>query len=139
MMALKNYSTKVSAASTVSEIQALLAKHGAHRVSIEYGDAGRVTGVSFIIEDSLGAHIFRLPARTEAVQRVLAKQHVKCTDEHAEAVAWRNVKDWVAAQIALIETGQVEAVEVMMPYMLDDAGHTLYESFCARLLPGNDA
>lgn len=43
-------------------------------------------------------------------------------------VAWRNVKDWIAAQIAIIEIGQVGIDEVMLPYMVDAYGHTLYES-----------
>lgn len=138
-MALKNYTTKVPASKTVGEIQAMLAKHGAFRVSVDYGEGGSVLGITFAINDSNGTHGFRLPARVDAVKSLLKEQKVKCTDEHAERVAWRNVKDWVDAQIALIETGQVEASEVMMPYMLDESGRTLYEAMGHRLLEGGDA
>lgn len=137
-MAIKNYSTKVPASKTVGDIQALLAKHGAYRVSVDYGEGGSALGLSFALKDASGTYAFRLPARTGAVQKLLEEQGVKCTDEHAENVAWRNLKDWVDAQIALIETGQVEAVEVMMPYLLDDSGRTLYESFSGRMLSGGD-
>lgn len=139
MMAIKNYSTKVPASKTVGEIQALLSKHGAYRVSIDYGEGGSVLSLSFALKDASGTHAFRLPARTEAVQKLLRKQRIKCTDAHAEAVAWRNIKDWIDAQIALIETGQVSAAEVMLPYMLDDSGRTLYESMSWPMLPGGDA
>lgn len=138
-MAIKNYSTKVSASKTLGEIQGILAKHGAYRVSIDYGEGGSILGLSFALKDTSGVHAFRLPARTESVQKLLREQGAKCTDVHAENVAWRNLKDWIDAQIALVETGQVEVSEVMMPYMLDESGHTLYESFCARMLPGGDA
>lgn len=138
-MAIKNYSTTVPASRTVGQIQALLSKHGASQVSIYYGEAGAVLGITFSLNDAYGSHNFRLPSRVEAVKSVLKSQKVKCTDEHAERVAWRNIKDWIDAQIALMETGQVQASEVMMPYMLDDTGKTLYESFCARMLPGGDA
>lgn len=138
MMAIKNYTTKIPASKTVSEIQAILSKHGAFRVSIDYGEGGTVLGITFAINDAYGSHGFRLPARVDAMKEVLKEQKVKCTDEHAERVAWRNIKDWIDAQIALMETGQVQASEVMMPYMLDDNGKTFYESFCARMLPSGD-
>lgn len=139
MMAIKNYTTKVPASKTVGEIQAILAKHGASQISIYYGEGGAVLGITFTLNDAYGAHNFRLPSRVDAMKTVLKEQKVKCTDEHAERVAWRNIKDWIDAQIALMETGQAQASEVMMPYMLDDTGKTLYEAFFAPMLPGGDA
>lgn len=138
-MPIKNYTTKVAASKTVGEIQELLAKHGATRVSVDYGPGGAVLGIAFAISDPYGTHSFRLPARAAAVKAVLEQQGVRCTDSQAENVAWRNVKDWIAAQVALVETGQVQASEVMMPYMLDDAGRTLYEAMGQRMLEGGDA
>lgn len=129
-MPIKNYSTKVPAAQTVGEIQAILARHGASRVMLEYGEGGRVLGVSFIVPD---AGSFRLPAKAEAVLRVMRRQKVSCDEKRAENVAWRNVKDWVDAQMALVETGQAEVAEVMLPYMLDN-GRTLYEVMAERML-----
>ncbi len=134
-MAIKNYTTRIAATKTIGEIQEILAKNGAFRVSIDYGNGGRVLGVSFALNLEGGVQAFRLPARAEAVKRILQKQKAKCTDEHAENVAWRNIKDWLDAQMALIETGQAEAAEVMMPYMLDEHGRTLYEAFANRMLP----
>jgi hypothetical protein len=43
-------------------------------------------------------------------------------DEQAYRVAWRNILDWVQAQMALLEIGMVEMEEVFLPYMLDRQG-----------------
>lgn len=135
-MPIKNYSTKVSAAKTVGEIQEILAKHGVCRIMLDYGEGGRVLGVSFAVA---GVGSFRLPARADAVRRVMREQGVKCDDARAEMVAWRNVKDWIDAQMALVETGQADVAEVMLPYMLRD-GVTLYEAMAERMLgEGGDA
>lgn len=129
-MPIKNYTTKVPASNTVGEIQAILAKHGACRVMLDYGDGGRVLGVSFAVPE-VGS--FRLPARAEAVMRVMREQKINADIERAERVAWRNVKDWIDAQMAMVETGQAEIGEVMLPYMLRD-GVTLYEAMANRMI-----
>lgn len=133
-MPIKNYSTTVSAVRTVGQIQEMLAKHGALRVMMEYGPGGRVGGVVFAIDTAQGSASFRLPARVEQVKTVMKKQGVKCDDAKAENVAWRNVKDWIEAQLAMVETGQAEMAEVFMPYMLDSQGKTLYMAYGAKLL-----
>jgi hypothetical protein len=47
----------------------------------------------------------------------------------AERVSWRILKDWVEAQLALIESGQAEMGQVFMPYAMNDQGRTMYELF----------
>lgn len=133
-MAIKNYSTKVAASKTVGEVMEMLASHGADSINIEYGEDGPL-GVAF--RHSGGA--YRLPARPEAVARILKDQGKPCNGSQASNVAWRNVKDWIDAQMAMVETGQAELAEVMMPYMLDNQGHTLYEAMAGRMLPGEEA
>lgn len=137
-MPIKNYTTKVPAAKTVGEVQAILAKHGACRVMMDYGEGGKVLGVAFAIKEGGVLSSFRLPARSEAVMRVMREQGVNCDEERAEAVAWRNVKDWIDAQMAMVETGQADVAEVFLPYMLDGEGRTLYETMGGRMLPGGD-
>lgn len=121
---IKNYTTKVPASKTASEIQEVLARHGASKVMTEYDGGGSPVGICF----EISGKTFRLPVRVEAVGRLLDEQGVSSSPERAEMVAWRNVKDWIAAQIAMIEIGQVGIDEVMLPYMVDAYGHTLYES-----------
>lgn len=130
-MPIKNYTTKVPAAKTVGEVMEILAAHGADSINVEYGHDGPL-GVAFRVAGS----VYRLPARAEAVGRVMAEQGVRTDGMRAAAVAWRNVKDWVDAQMAMVETGQAEVAEVMMPYMLDNQGHTLYEAMAGRMLEG---
>ena len=60
---------------------------------------------------------------------VMAQQKVKDTDGQAERTAWRNVRDWVLAQVAIIEAGMVQIEEVFLPYMTDGSGRTLYQLY----------
>ena len=46
--------------------------------------------------------------------------------QQAEKIAWRILKDWVKAQIALIESGQAELAQIFMPYAKDVNGQTLF-------------
>jgi hypothetical protein len=49
------------------------------------------------------------------------------TEDHARNVAWRVVKDWVEAQLAIIETRMVTTAQVFLPYAVTANGQTLYE------------
>ena len=51
------------------------------------------------------------------------------TLEQAQRVAWRIVKDWLEAQLAIIETEMVTLDQVMLPYMQGDNGQTVYELY----------
>ena len=63
-------------------------------------------------------------------QQVLRTNPVGCRKQ-AERTAWRIVKEWVVAQMALIETEMVDMEEVFLPYML--AGdRTLYDVLSER-------
>ena len=54
---------------------------------------------------------------------------VKDTFEQANRVAWRIIKDWIDAQMAVLETEMVEMEEIFLPYVLNKQGQTLYEAF----------
>ena len=45
----------------------------------------------------------------------------------AYRVAWRNILDWVQAQMALLEIGMAKMEEVFLPYMQDREGVTVFE------------
>lgn len=126
-MAMKNYSTTVPAEKSIFQIQSILAKHGVKRMMLEYDDCGNASGLAFVIED-IGS--FKLPARAENVQAILKKQKVTSDKRRATNTAWRNIKDWVDAQIALIETGQIELQEAMLPYLMVANDETLYMKMC---------
>lgn len=126
-MPIKNYTTKVPAAQTVGEIQGILAAHGARKVMMDYGDDGKVECVTFALDVGGVMQGFRLEARPEGVLAVMDKDRAKCDQEQAERIAWRNVKDWITAQLALVETEQATMDELFLPMRMDRSGQTLYE------------
>lgn len=128
-MAIKNYTTKISAAQTVGEIQALLAKHGARKIMLEYGDNGAVSSIVFALDNNGQQYGFRLEPKTAGVSSIMAKEHIKCDKMQAERIAWRNIKDWIAAQIALVESEQAEMEELFLPYLIGKDEKTVYEIF----------
>jgi hypothetical protein len=137
MSPLLNYTTKVPVDKTVGEIQRILVGAGARNVSIDY-ERELPTALAFTIATPIGPYMFRLPADTDAAWRVLTQQARAhklgrsaqfFTKEQAGRVAWRIVKDWLEAQLALIDLEMARLEEVMMPYLVMENGRTLYEGF----------
>lgn len=132
-MPIKNYTTKVPAAQSVAEIVGALASHGAMKIQQDY-DAGRPISIAFVIDTPSGLRGFRLPSSTDRVKAVLLRQKVKIDDAQAERVAWRILRDWVMAQMAILETEMVAIDQIMLPYMVNDQGRTVYELYQSRQL-----
>lgn len=128
-MPLLNYTTKISVYTTLGEIQAQLVKHGARKIMQDYDDAGRLNALVFTIDTPAGVRGIRLPANVDAVHKVLTRQKVKCDREQAERVAWRIVKDWVEAQMAILESEMVQMDEIFLPYMVNDQGQTFFAAY----------
>lgn len=123
-----NYTTKVPVSRTLAEVQAALAAHGADAVATTYTD-GQPSGVRF----QLHGHTYDLPVDVDAMHRLLAGSRpnggvsltVYHSPEHAARVAWRVVKDWLEAQLALVAAQQVPLDEVMLPYLITATGRPL--------------
>jgi len=129
-MPLLNYTTSVPASRTATQIMDMLSKHGASQILLDYVDK-RTVGLAFAITTDVGLMRYKLPVDTAAVEKVLRKQRVERryqTPEHAERVAWRILKDWLEAQLALVATEMVALDQVMLPYMLMGEG-TVYELY----------
>lgn len=130
-MAILNYTTAIKAEKTVGEIQGMLAAAGASAVLIEYGPGGVLAALSFRINTVNGQLSFRLPARYKGVYKRLQDEGVPRrlqTEEQAARVSWRIIKDWVKAQLALVEAEQAELTEVFLPYLQDpNTGDTVYQ------------
>ena len=142
-MALKNYSTLKTVTETVSDIHVILARHGAKKVMFDYDDKGEIVAIAFMIDGPNGPLAVKLPANTDRVLQVLKKQkadpknrsNIDCSPEQAQKVAWRIVKDWLDAQMAILETEMVEMPQLFLPYFVNREGQTLYEAYRAgRLL-----
>lgn len=132
-MAIKNYTTTINANKTIGEIQDILSKHGANAIMTKY-ENGEITKLSFKIITSRGEIGIRLPANVDRVLQVLKNQRkknsqVKDTREQATRTAWRIIKDWIDAQMAILETEMVEMEQIFLPYILNKEGQTLYEAF----------
>jgi hypothetical protein len=138
-MAIKNYASDKPIDRIFSELQHTLGTHGAKHLSFEYGDAGKVHGVTFTIKVNDLFIPVKLPARVEKAQAVLKRQWESGAishkigkekaygDEQAYRVAWRNILDWVQAQMALLEIEMVKMEEIFLPYMQDREGVTFFE------------
>jgi len=134
-MPIANYSTTVSALKTVEEIQGILIAHGAKSILMNYGEKGSIKSLAFIIETVYGDMPIRLPTNANAVLKVLEKQRIPsryANYEQATKIAWRIVKDWVRAQMAILETEMVDMEQIFLPYMITKNNQTLYESIANK-------
>jgi hypothetical protein len=152
-MPILNYTTKVDEHRTVAEIQSLLSKKGAEQVLVEYHN-GRPEAVMFRLRVGGQSVPFKLPCKFEGVRQAMLREvkdrWAKSRKEkdvefanQARRVAWRIVKDWIEAQMALIEAGQAEIAEVFLPYVVIAGGRTMFQAFTensTRLLgPGDES
>ena len=128
-MPILNYTTKVNTDKTVGEITTILVKHGASKIVYDY-DGPLIIAVTFSIKINDNLVGFSLPCNYEGVLRAMQKDKKTprsfCTQEQAIRVSWRIIKDWVAAQMAIVESGLAEVGEVFLPYAITPHGTTLY-------------
>ena len=133
-MGLYMETTQISAEKTAQEISGLLIQAGASAIRQDLADK-KITGLSFTLMVK-GEHVpFMLPIRIEPVflclqKKISPKNRVKNAPkqlQQAERVAWRQLLKWIQAQIAMIDTGMVQADEVFFPYVQTGVNQTLYE------------
>lgn len=132
-MPIKNYTTTIKASKTIGEIQEILASHGARQIMIDYQD-GKANRVYFTIDTPTGVQAVVLPAYPERVLEVLRRDGIKADFIRAENVAWRIVKDWLVAQLAILDTEMVTIDQVLLPYFVNRSGQTVYELYSAGQL-----
>lgn len=137
-MPLLNYTTSIEVEKTLGEIQKCLTQHGAKAVLTEYDDDGYVIALSFKINLDGREMGFRLPTDWRPVLEIM-KRDTKVprrleTQPQALKVAWRITKDWVEAQMAIVETKMVTLPQVFLPYAVTKNGRTVYE----KIIDGGD-
>ena len=132
-MAIKNYTSKIPTIKSLAEIQADLAIHGARKIMIEYDNNGKASGITFCIEVNGTLAGFYLTANVAGVLSVFKEQHIKEDREQAERTAWRNVRDWVLAQMSFVECGNATIEEVFLPY-LTDGKQTLFQAYTTGVM-----
>lgn len=137
-----NYTTTIAASKTAGECIQILANAGASAVAVTYEDK-IPCGLSFSLVTPHGQRGFTLPVNVDGVQALLTKAHrqgrvrsisraTAQSREHATRVAWRVVKDWLEAQLALIDAQMASLDQVMLPYLHVDGELTLYQAYRDR-------
>lgn len=128
--------------STFDKIQQVLAKSGASKIMFDYAPdgSGQLEAITFAIRIDGQEVGFRLPAMKDNVFQILYGSIKSFPPKHklhesqrqsymdqAYKTAWANIRDWIDAQMALVQTRQVELVQVFLPYMLTKDGSTVYQ------------
>lgn len=130
-MTIKNYTASKTPVKYAAEIEQILIEHGAAAIQKDIAD-GKIIALRFAVPTNVGRVSIQLPVNVDAVFKILEKdkkinRNVKVTFEQAEKTAWANLRDWVAAQMALISIGMVSMDQVFLPYVIGPDGRTLYE------------
>ena len=130
-----NYTTVIDPMKSVGECTALLVKHGASAIGTTWAD-GKATGLTFEIRTVHGMRRYSLPVNINGTYAALQGAAVRgaiasrfATEEQAERTGWRVLKDWLEAQLALIDAGVADMQEVMLPWMHLDRVTTVYRAF----------
>ena len=129
-MAISNYTTKIDVFKTIGEIQKDLVEHGARKIILYYNDDNQPVNLTFTIVWNDRTIGFALPCNYTGVLRAMERAKVPrslCTEEQALRVAWRIIKDWVQAQMAIVEADVASMAEVFLPYAITKDGSTLYK------------
>lgn len=133
MKAIRNYRSSIDIDKLFAHLQQVLVKHGAKQITFDYGTDGKIYGVMFRVEVGDNILPIRLPARVDKVYAILEQQYQaglirrKLDQEQSYRVAWRNILDWVVAQMTLLEIEMVKLEEVFLPYVINQQGKTLFE------------
>lgn len=110
----------------------MLAQSGAAQVLTEYDSEQVLCAISFRLLHEAVMVTFRLPANIDRIYVLLQRddrvpKKLRCR-EQAARVGWRIIKDWIEAQLAIVEAEQAEMVEVFLPYAQNpDTGKTMYQ------------
>lgn len=126
-MPILNYTTKVSVDQTATEIHRILAKAGANAILNEYDLQGNISGIKFRLEIKGQQVFYELPANINGVTNALKKDRQYRDEAHARRVAWRIIKDWIEAQMAIVLAGMAEVPQVFLPYAQTDNGQSVYQ------------
>lgn len=132
---IANITTSVPAEKTVGEIQGILAKIHASAMMIEYNE-GQPEAISFKLNREGHELSFRLPSNWQGIFRAMKREKMAQrlrTPEQAKRVSWRVTRDWLRAQLTLIEAGAASIEEVMLPWAITVDGSTV----AAKLLSGS--
>lgn len=122
---IKNYTSNTT--NTFNAIQKILSSHGAKQIFFEYNDQGLVKVLAFTLDIGSKKIGFKLPARVGNVKKIFDESGYRYKEDQPYKTAWANIRDWLDAQMALIDTQQVKIEEVFLPYAVNREGKTFFE------------
>lgn len=135
MIAILNYTTKISTDQTISEIQRMLSKRGANKIVCDYHE-GEPVAVTFSLPINGTMVAFALPANYSGVLKAMRNdkkiQSRFKNESQAARVSWRIVRDWVEAQMAIVDAQLADVAEVFLPYAITKSGTTLYKEISSN-------
>ncbi len=140
-MSLKNYESRSPLPNIFSAIEKTLSTHGAKQIIRDYDKQGRIISISFVVETSKGVMGIKLPARFDKVEQIFNEQGIRYKEDQPYRTAWATIRDWVDAQMALIDWEMVKPEEVFLPYGITKDGQTYFEALESRgfqLGPGTE-
>lgn len=130
-MPILNYTTQIDSFKTIGEIQKILVEHGAQSINVDYDAAKNPSALTFFMMINEKPVNFRLPSNYHGVRKTLEKNrkvpNKLKTDAQAIRISWRILKDWIEAQMAIVEAGLAELPEVFLPYAVTGNGLTLFQ------------
>lgn len=141
-MPILNYTTDVPVTRTIAEMEARLLAYGASSIRRDFDD-GRPIALHFVITTPAGRQAFRLPVNIPGVRSAIERD---ATDrpslrrylrpDQVQRITWRIAKDWLEAQLAIVDAHMASVDEIMLPYLIVPGGKTLYQAFTEqRALP----
>lgn len=141
---IKNYTSKDPVNRVTAKIQEILIKAGAKKIMLDYDAVGNINSITFGLQiEGKGFVPFILPVSVEKLAVVMYDQRFNSLSQkdkdQAMRTAWKNVHDWIDAQMALVETEMVKAEQIFLPYMQTGLNETLFDRFeSGNLLPKGD-
>lgn len=129
-MPILNYSTQIDSMKTIGEVQKVLVSHGAKKIITDFDDDGTPKALTFQLSVKDQVVAYSLPANWNGVLKAMEKQKVPkkfINKEQAIRISWRILKDWVEAQMAIVESELAGMAEVFLPYTVMKTGNTLYQ------------
>ena len=129
-MPILNYTTQIKAEKTLMEIQQILVKNGATKIVTDY-EGMNPKAVTFCLVLNGNLVGYSLPVNYKGVLSAMKRDskvpRKMVTEEQAIRVSWRIIKDWVEAQIAIVQAELASMPEVFLPYAITPSGNTLYK------------
>jgi hypothetical protein len=134
-MNIKNYTSTVPVATSLSRIEHYLVNAGASDISKKYDENKTCIRITFRMMINQIPVFFQLTAKVDACFKVLyaeIKKPLPTTRQNilnqAERTAWKIISDWVEIQISMVQLDQADLIQVFLPYVYNPAkDQTFYD------------